>query len=127
MPALADSSIGLSLYLAKLQGKSILLDHIEDIKILTELVKDATVTGIIYVGGGVPKNFIQQTETAIRLERSAGSSDGGHDYAIQFTTDMPQWGGLSGCMFEEAVPWGKIRKQAKKVQFSQTPQLPYPW
>ncbi|MGZ7169026.1 MAG: deoxyhypusine synthase family protein [Halobacteriota archaeon] len=116
VPALADSSIGLSLYLAKLQGRGILLDHIEDIKILTTLVNDARVTGVIYVGGGVPKNFIQQTEMAIRLEHGARNRSGRHDYAIQFTTDMPQWGGLSGCTFEEAVSWGKIGKQAKKVQ-----------
>ncbi len=41
---------------------------------------------------------------------------GGHSYAIQFTTDAPHWGGLSGCTFEEAVSWGKVKKEARKVQ-----------
>ena len=41
---------------------------------------------------------------------------GGHDYAIQYTSDSPHWGGLSGCTFDEAVSWGKIAPQAKKVQ-----------
>ena len=34
-----------------------------------------------------------------------------HKYAIQITTDSPQWGGLSGCTLEEAISWGKINSQ----------------
>ncbi|HPE49969.1 MAG TPA: deoxyhypusine synthase family protein, partial [Methanothrix soehngenii] len=41
---------------------------------------------------------------------------GGHSYAIQYTADSPHWGGLSGCTFEEAVSWGKVKKEASKVQ-----------
>jgi deoxyhypusine synthase len=41
---------------------------------------------------------------------------GGHDYAIQYTTDAPHWGGLSGCTFDEAVSWGKVAGDARKVQ-----------
>jgi len=39
----------------------------------------------------------------------------GHKYAIQVVTDMPQWGGLSGCTFEEAQSWGKIAHDASMV------------
>ncbi len=63
--------------------------------------------------GGVPKNFIQQTEVVARLK---GYNAGGHEYAIQITTDTPQFGGLSGCTFEEGVSWGKISHRGKKVQ-----------
>ena len=67
---------------------------------------------VIYVGGGTPKNFIQQTEvTNIVHNRSIN----GHRYAIQFVVDAPQWGGLSGCTFEEAVSWGKIAVDARSV------------
>jgi len=45
-----------------------------------------------------------------------GDYSGGHSYAIQYTTDAPHWGGLSGCTFEEAVSWGKVKKEASKVQ-----------
>ena len=38
-----------------------------------------------------------------------------HRYAIQITTDSPQWGGLSGCTFEEAISWGKIDENALKT------------
>ncbi|HOC39638.1 MAG TPA: deoxyhypusine synthase family protein, partial [Thermodesulfobacteriota bacterium] len=39
-----------------------------------------------------------------------------HKYAIQITTDAPQWGGLSGCTFDEAVSWGKERRDGQYVQ-----------
>ncbi|MEM1843572.1 MAG: deoxyhypusine synthase family protein, partial [Desulfurococcaceae archaeon] len=38
----------------------------------------------------------------------------GFEYIVQFTTDMPQWGGLSGATLEEAVSWGKVSPLAKK-------------
>jgi len=38
-----------------------------------------------------------------------------HSYAVQITTDMPQWGGLSGATFEEAQSWGKIRRDARMI------------
>jgi len=44
-----------------------------------------------------------------------GVEKGGHEYAIQFT-DMPYWGGLSGCTLEEGVSWGKINLKSKRVQ-----------
>lgn len=37
-----------------------------------------------------------------------GDCSGGHSHAIQYTTDEPHWGGVSGCTFEEAVSWGKV-------------------
>jgi deoxyhypusine synthase len=69
-------------------------------------------TGVIYVGGGVPKNYIQQTAV---IGEVLGYQPKGHDYAFQITTDSPQWGGLSGCTLEEAQSWGKIAKDAKKA------------
>ena len=38
-----------------------------------------------------------------------------HRYAIQITTDSPQWGGLSGCTLEEAISWGKIDIKGKRA------------
>jgi deoxyhypusine synthase len=38
-----------------------------------------------------------------------------HRYAIQITTDSPQWGGLSGCTLEEAISWGKIDTKGKRA------------
>lgn len=112
-PAIADSSIGIALALAEVKGKSIVIDTIKDVCEITKIASGAEKTGVIYIGGGVPKNFIQQIEIA---EKLFGYNTKGHEYAIQFTTDSPHFGGLSGCTFEEAVSWGKISKRAKKAQ-----------
>lgn len=112
VPTIADSSIGIGLMLARRAGIGLGLDVIKDVDEITKMVEKSKKTGAVYVGGGVPKNFIQQTEVAASI---SGGDTQGHDYAIQFTTDTPQYGGLSGCTFEEAVSWGKISTEAKKV------------
>jgi deoxyhypusine synthase len=112
-PALSDSSIGIGLTIASRAGHHILVDHVKDTDEITRIVEASGKTGVVYVGGGVPKNFIQQTEIVASI---SGKTDMGHEYAIQYTTDSPQWGGLSGCTFDEAVSWGKISTKAKKVQ-----------
>ncbi len=113
VPTIADSSIGIGLMLARRDGKGLQLNVIKDVDEITLMVEKSKKTGVVYVGGGAPKNFIQQTEVAASI---SGSGVKGHDYAIQYTTDSPHWGGLSGCTFEEAVSWGKISTAAKMVQ-----------
>lgn len=113
LPALADSSIGIGLVFAKRNGHQVIIDQIKDADEITRIVEQSTRTGVVYIGGGVPKNFIQQTEVIASL---MGNDVDGHDYAVQYTTDAPHWGGLSGCTFEEAVSWGKVSSAAKKVQ-----------
>jgi deoxyhypusine synthase len=95
------------------EGQKVMVDQIKDVDEITQMVEKSAKTGVIYIGGGVPKNFIQQTEVIAEL---IGNYSGGHSYAIQYTTDAPHWGGLSGCTFEEAVSWGKVAKEASKVQ-----------
>ncbi len=113
VPALGDSSIGIALTLARRRGYTVVVDQIKDVDEITRIVEESEKTGVIYIGGGVPKNFIQQTEVVASI---LGVDKGGHEYAVQFTTDAPHWGGLSGCTFEEAVSWGKIAVHSKKVQ-----------
>jgi deoxyhypusine synthase len=113
VPALGDSSWGIGMVLALREGNSVMVDQIKDVDEITRMVEKSAKTGVIYIGGGVPKNFIQQTEVIAEL---IGNYSGGHSYAIQYTTDAPHWGGLSGCTFEEAVSWGKVKKEASKVQ-----------
>ncbi len=110
-PAVADSSIGIALALRD-GRENFIFDIIGDIKETAELASKAKSSGIIFVGGGTPKNFIQQTEvTADMMCKRAP----GHKYAIQITADSPHWGGLSGCTFEEAQSWGKIAKSSKRI------------
>lgn len=112
-PAIGDSSIGIALTtLTSESGERFQFDIIGDVEELTDIVVNSRKTGVIYIGGGTPKNFIQQTEVTASI---LGRDGTGHDYAIQIIVDAPHWGGLSGCTFEEAQSWGKISKSAKKV------------
>jgi deoxyhypusine synthase len=70
-------------------------------------------TGVFYVGGGTPKNYISQVEV---IQEVMGYPENPHMYAAQITVDVPQWGGLSGCTFEESQSWGKFHKDAKMAQ-----------
>jgi deoxyhypusine synthase len=112
-PGLSDSSIGIELAVAATRGKEVpLIDIIKDVTETAQIVQQSERTGVIYVGGGVPKNFIQQTQvTLTTIDREPE----GHYYAIQIVTDPPHWGGLSGCTLEEAQSWGKVAIDARKV------------
>ena len=117
IPALCDSSIGLAVtqhYIRSLEEKKkpLLIDQIRDNYEIFTIKKAAKKTGVLYIGGGVPKNYIQQTAY---LEDLFGVPDSGHDYGIQITTDRPEWGGLSGCTFREGMSWGKERPRGKYV------------
>jgi deoxyhypusine synthase len=110
-PAVADSSIGIALAL-KDGPAHFIFDMIGDVKETALIASSGKQTGVVYVGGGTPKNFIQQTEVTAALQKRAVE---GHRYAVQITADSPHWGGLSGCTFEEAQSWGKISKRSTHV------------
>jgi len=110
-PAIGDSSIGIGLAI-KPEEDNFIFDVIGDVKETALIAANANKTGVIYIGGGTPKNFIQQTSVTAAV---MGKDVSGHEYAVQITTDAPHWGGLSGCTFEEAQSWGKIAKKAKMV------------
>jgi len=124
-PALNDSALGFSIMFANRRGrrvkvgktvrsirKRILIDALKDVEESSRITEKAKRTGVVYFGGGVPKNFIQQTAVIASYQTR---HDRSHKYAIQITTDSPHWGGLSGGTFEEAQSWGKIHRSAGKV------------
>lgn len=107
-PGLIDSGYGVALSLLKREeGKLIRLDQTKDMEELGQIAERTKRTGVIYIGGGVPKDTIQLA-TIIKSLSEGGEEATPHEYAIQITTDSPQWGGLSGCTLEEAISWGKI-------------------
>lgn len=112
-PALGDSVHGLAIAAGRVRaGQRVMFDIIGDVLETAHIAVSAPGTGVIYLGGGTPKNFIQQAEVASYIY----SRDlPGHKYAIQITMDQPQWGGLSGCTFEEAQSWRKIAPDANTV------------
>jgi len=112
-PAIADSSIGIGLAQGRyFKRAQLVMDVVQDVVETARIAATSRRTGVIYFGGGTPKNFIQQAEVTAMMIRANVQ---GHYYAIQCTTDAPHWGGLSGCTFEEAQSWGKIAKRARMV------------
>lgn len=105
-PALADSGIGQMIwgYLAK--GKKLQVDAFRDLLDINDLAWTSKRAGVIYLGGGVPKNFIQQ---AMQFRKE------GADYGIQITTDRPEPGGSSGAPLKEGISWSKMKPSANFV------------
>ena len=127
-PAMVDSAYGETFLLAKNQGHNV---HIDSVKEFDQFVTIGTKTkevGVVYIGGGVPKDLTQLIAISVSPmteDRGVSGRKGGlrkslqeyyypHKYAIQITTDSPQWGGLSGCTLEEAISWGKINSESGK-------------
>ena len=113
-PAINDSSIGIGLtehyHVAKKMGRPrIAIDSIRDNYELTQIVINSKRTSAIYIAGGVPKNYINDS---VVMGYIFGLDTGGHKYALQLTTDVPHWGGLSGSTLSEARSWGKVNKKA---------------
>ena len=104
-PALADSGIGLMVWNLITQGNNIKIGAFNDINDIIDIAWTSKKTGVIYIGGGVPKNFIQQ---AMQFSRKA-------DYGVQITMDRPEPGGSSGASLSEGISWGKMNKDAKFV------------
>lgn len=112
-PAVGDSSIGIGIAENRFAGGNrFTFDVIGDVLETARMAAESRCTGVIYFGGGTPKNFIQQTEVTLLILRDQNI---GHNYAIQVVTDSPHWGGLSGATFEEAQSWGKIARDANTV------------
>ena len=113
-PAIADSSIGIGLTLHykenRNRGAGFSINPIRDNYEITRIRMKSKHTGAIYIGGGVPKNYINDTEVTAQM---MGSETEGHTYAFQLTMDMPFWGGLSGSTLKEAKSWGKVHGSAR--------------
>jgi len=112
-PAVGDSSIGIGIAENRHLGKNrFTFDVIGDVLETAHLAGDSPASGVVYFGGGTPKNFVQQSEVTATFMRHSAE---GHKYALQVITDAPHWGGLSGCTLEEAQSWGKIAHNASMV------------
>jgi len=109
-PAIADSGIGLMVWgrAAGRKFKKINIDAFDDLKDIIDFAWKSEKKAVIYIGGGVPKNFIQQA-----LQVSSGA-----DYGIQITTDSPFPGGSSGAPLEEGKSWGKLKEDADEMNYA---------
>jgi len=128
-PALLDSAYGEAVLMAKNEGHNLIVDQVKEFDQFVGIGEKTKNTAVIYVGGGVPKDFTQLLAISISpktMDQEISGREGNlrkslqeyyypHKYAIQITTDSPQWGGLSGCTLEEAKSWGKVSGKGKDV------------
>ncbi|MCI4351130.1 MAG: deoxyhypusine synthase family protein [Thermoplasmata archaeon] len=115
-PALIDSSIGigLTLHYAKNRGKPrFMLDAVRDNFELVQILGQSPRTAAIYIGGGTPKNWVN--DGIVMANYNFHRQGEGHHYALQLTTDVPHWGGLSGSTLDEAQSWGKVSASATRA------------
>lgn len=106
-PAFSDSSAGFGLvfHQKEKKEKSIAIDSVKDFRELTEIKVNSKDTGLLMIGGGVPKNFVQDTVVAADI---LGVNAPMHKYAIQITVADERDGALSGSTLKEANSWGKV-------------------
>jgi len=103
--SLANHSIAMNLVKAELDGFPVVLSPQRDIMNSAAIVYNSESTGFVELGGGGPKNFIQQTGPTI--SQILGIPFDGASRGIQIGTAVEREGSLSSCTFGEAVTWGK--------------------
>ena len=112
-PGISDSSIGMGLSQARHRDEQAgQVDVIGDIIESANIVIRRPRTASVVLGGGTPKNFINQASVQAEFY---DDRVGGHRYAVQIVTDVPHFGGASGSSLEEAQSWGKLATDAEQV------------
>src|SRR5207249_8443065 len=112
-PALAHSWIGMGPSQARHKRAGAgHIDIIGDIVESANLIIRRPRTASVVLGGGTPKNFINQASVQAEFYSSEVT---GHRYALQIVTDVPHFGGASGSTLEEAQSWGKLATDSARV------------
>lgn len=118
VPAFSDCSAGFGLVMHQVAhpDKHVSIDSVKDFRELTQLKIAAKETGLLMVGGGVPKNFAQDVVVAAEL---LGADVPLHKYAVQITVADERDGALSGSTLREACSWGKVSVVHEQMVFSE--------
>lgn len=106
-PAFSDSSAGFGLVKHQFENPNnhVSIDSVADFRELTEIKMQAQETGIFMIGGGVPKNFVQDTVICAEV---LGHNVPMHKYAVQITVADVRDGACSSSTLKEASSWGKV-------------------
>jgi len=117
-PAFTDSSAGFGLVVHQMEnpGRHMTLDSIADFRELTEIKIKAGTTGLVMVGGGVPKNFVQDTVVCAEI---MGKEVEMHKYAVQITVADSRDGACSSSTLKEACSWGKVDVAFEQMVFAE--------
>ena len=117
-PAFTDSSAGFGLVIHQENNpkKHITIDSIREFRELTEIKIRSKNSGLFMIGGGVPKNFIQDTVICAEL---LGKDVGMHKYAVQITVADSRDGACSSSTLKEASSWGKVDVTKEQMVFAE--------
>jgi deoxyhypusine synthase len=117
-PAFTDSSAGFGLVMHQEQNpkKHITIDSIREFRELTEIKLQSKQSGLLMIGGGVPKNFVQDTVVCAEL---LGKKVDMHKYAIQITVADTRDGACSSSTLKEASSWGKVDITKEQMVFAE--------
>ena len=117
-PAFTDSSAGFGLVMhqEKNPKKHITIDSIREFRELTEIKIKSPSSGLFMIGGGVPKNFIQDTVVCAEL---LGKKVDMHKYAVQITVADSRDGACSSSTLKEASSWGKVDTTKEQMVFAE--------
>jgi deoxyhypusine synthase len=129
VPAFSDCSAGFGIVLQQTEAieegrGQVAIDSGKDFRELTDIKLMCKDTGLLMLGGGVPKNFAQDIVVAAELlsERKGGKARGDigmHKYAIQMTVADSRDGALSGSTLREACSWGKVDVVHEQMVFGE--------
>ncbi len=117
-PAFTDSSAGFGLVMHQERNPKnhITIDSIREFRELTEIKIKSKGSGLFMIGGGVPKNFIQDTVICAEL---LGKNVDMHKYAIQITVADSRDGACSSSTLKEASSWGKVDITKEQMVFAE--------
>jgi len=117
-PAFTDSSAGFGLVMHQEQNpkKHMTMDSIREFRELTEIKLQSKQSGLLMIGGGVPKNFVQDTVVCAEL---LGKKVDMHKYAIQITVADTRDGACSSSTLKEASSWGKVDVTKEQMVFAE--------
>mgnify|MGYP006165004019 FL=1 len=117
-PAFTDSSAGFGLVMhqEKNPKSHMTIDSIREFRELTEIKLRSKQSGLLMIGGGVPKNFVQDTVVCAEL---LGKKSEMHKYAIQITVADTRDGACSSSTLKEASSWGKVSVTKEQMVFAE--------
>ena len=117
-PAFTDSSAGFGLVMhqEKNPTKYLTIDSIREFRELTEIKIKSKSSGLMMIGGGVPKNFVQDTVVCAEL---LGKDVDMHKYAVQLTVADTRDGACSSSTLKEASSWGKVDISKEQMVFAE--------
>jgi len=117
-PAFSDSSAGFGLVLHQVKHPKahLSIDSVKDFRELTEIKIKAGTTGLLMIGGGVPKNFAQDTVVCAEI---LGKEVAMHKYAVQITVADVRDGACSSSTLKEANSWGKVDCNCEQMVFAE--------